>query len=143
MNYETPALFLEKLALRGSTLSYAGFAQHFGMNVPKPSHWQQSDLGNFIADVTAEDVKLGRPLRSAVLVRAKEQSPGRGFYTAYNHARAANVMSETERLAAWIKERRRAATYPWWTVSGLNVERLQLPAVVQPAGVSWMSVHGH
>lgn len=124
MNHESPALFLERLAIMGSTIPYAAFAQHCGMDVPKPSHWKQSDLGTFIAGITDEDVKLGRPLRSSVLVRAREQSPGRGFYTAYNHARAAKLTSENERIDAWIKELRRAATYPWRTASGLNVERL-------------------
>lgn len=143
MNYETPTQFLEKRAILRWPCTYAEFAKRFGMNVPKPSQWRSSSLGKLIADITVEDVKLGRPLRSAVLVRAKEQSPGRGFYTAYNHARAANVMSEPERIDAWVKELRRAAMYPWWTGSGLNVERLQLPAVVQPAGVPWMPVRGH
>ena len=143
MNYETRALILELHAILGLTLSYTAFAQQCGIDVPKPSHWKQSDLGVYIADITAEDVKLGRPLRSAVLVRVFEQTPGRGFFTAYNLARATNLMSTSERIDAWIKERRRAAMYRWRTVSGLNVEGLQLPAVVQPAGVPWMPVRGH
>lgn len=143
MNYETPALFLEKLAITGGTRSYAEFANSFGMYVPKPWQWKQSDLGIFIADITNEDVKLGRPLRSAVLVRAKEETPGRGFFTIYNRVRAANLGAHDELMDAWIKERRKAATYPWQTVSSLNVKGFQFPAVVQPAGVSRMPVHGH
>ena len=143
MNYETPALFLEKLAIMGGIRSYAEFANSFGLYVPKPSQWKQSDLGIFIADITNEDVKLGRPLRTAVLVRAKEETPGRGFFTIYNRVRAANLGAHDERIDAWINERRRAATYPWRNVSGLNVERFQLPSVVQPAGVSRMPVHRH
>lgn len=143
MNHESPALLLEKLAIMGLTIPYAEFARQCGMDFPKPSHWKQSDLGIVIADATNEDIELGRPFRSSVLVRAREQSPGRGFYIAYYPARGVILMSEEERINAWIKERRRAATYPWRTVSGLNVERLQLPAVVQPAGMSRMPVHGH
>lgn len=143
MNYETPELFLEKLAIMGLTRTYAQFAQHFGMDVPKPSQWKSSNLGTLIADITDEDVSLGRPFRSAVLVRAREQTPGGGFFAAYSHARTADLISTTDRIDAWIKELRRAATYTWRTVSGLNVERFQFPAVVQPAGVSRMPVHGH
>lgn len=143
MNYETPEKYLETLAIKEQTRSYTQFAQYFGWDVPKPAQWKLSNLGMFIADITDEDVKLGRPLRSAVLVRAREQTPGRGFFAAYSHARAANLISTTDRVDAWINERRRAATYSWRTVSGLNVKGFQFPAVVQPARVSRMPVHGH
>ncbi|MGS5088507.1 hypothetical protein ACVC7V_18665 [Hydrogenophaga sp. A37] len=123
MNYETPELFLEKLALRGGTHTYTEFAQYFGWDVPKPSQWKSSKIGMRIAEITEEDARFGRPFRSAVLVRVKEQTPGRGFFATYNRTRAVDVISEEERDEAWKEERRRAATYPWWTVSGLNVER--------------------
>lgn len=124
MNYETPALFLEKLAIMGGICTYAELAKRFGMAVPNPSQWRQSELGIFIASITDEDVKLGRPLRSAVLVRAKQETPGRGFFTIYNRVRAENLCTHDELMDAWTKERRRAATYPWWTASGLSVEGL-------------------
>lgn len=124
MNYETPENYLEALAIKEQTRSYTQFAKYFGWDVPKPFLWKSSKLGMFITGVTDEDDRLGRPFRSAVLVRAKEQTPGEGFFTTFNRTRATKLIAEEERYMAWRKERRRAATYPWRTVLGLNVEWL-------------------
>lgn len=140
MNLEILANYLEILAIKRATCSYVWCAHDCGMDVPKPATWKSSVFGILIAAITDEDARLNRPLRSSVLVRAKEQTPGRGYFTLFNRVRAANLSTHEERMDAWTKERWRAAMYPWPAVSGLNVKRFHLPAVAQVNRMSGVAV---
>ena len=60
-----------------------------------------TDLGRLLDEIAIEDVKAGRPLLAAVVVRADSQMPSEGLF---KFARKHGLMRGNDKMAFWAAE---------------------------------------
>ena len=68
-----------------------------------------AQLGKLLDEIAIDDVKAGRPLLAAVVVRADTQMPSKGLF---KFAKAHGLMTDKDDLEFWSKEL--ARVYDAW-----------------------------
>lgn len=92
----TAGTVLSDLAASGGHVNYSPLASRLGLP-PMTANWQKHPLSAVFAVLDAEDVALGRPLRTASVINKATARPGSGFYRGL--ARRRNIELRADRGA--------------------------------------------
>jgi len=99
-------LSLIETAIERRKITFAEFAKKVNEKLgepvlPEKGNWLGTSLGTILGFISLYEYSMGRPLLSALVVRADSGSPGNGFYSLGN-ALGFKVSAKVERMRSYI-----------------------------------------
>ena len=85
VDYRTIGAFLEERVRRfgsDAPIYYGDLAAHFAMP-PVTGAWFTHPLCAIVGEIDVEDVRLGQPFRTVLVISKERNMPGEGFFKAY------------------------------------------------------------
>lgn len=100
---------IKQVAQYGDTTTYAAIAPIAGLDMENPD--DRNTLGAILDEINNNEHTNGRPMISAVVIRADRNIPGEGFFTC---ARNLGLYSGNNDLRFWLEELRRVHNF--WAI---------------------------
>lgn len=103
---------LEVIAKQQTTIHYQTLASLFGMP-DLNGIWITHPLASIFEVLDQEDLRLGRPFRTSVVISKAKNLPGKGFFESLCKLKGIQTNTDAERDAAFTNELLHAHAFPW------------------------------